>query len=50
LFSDVLTAGSLGGLNGKVIKTAWPADFIFDSDKNNVAVKPKQFIPVQIKS
>jgi hypothetical protein len=43
----VLTAGSLGGLNGKVIKTAWPADFIFDSD---VAVKPKQFIPFQIKS
>jgi len=46
----VLTAGSLGGFNGKVIKTVGPADFIFDSDKNNVAVKPKQFIPVQIKS
>jgi len=46
----VLTAGSLGGLNGKVIKTAWPADFIFDPHKNNVAVKLKQFIPVQIKS
>jgi len=46
----VLTVGSLGGLNGKVIKTAQPAHFIFDSDKNNVAVKPKQFIQVQIKS
>jgi hypothetical protein len=64
----VLSAGFLGGLNGKVInplnaklnpichllvllgahhilhisrirvKTAWPTDFIFDSDKNNVAV------------
>jgi len=46
----VLTVGSLGGLNGNVIETAMPADFIFESDRNNVAVKPNQFIPVQIKS